>query len=49
MTAHGERVKALGLDVYDPEDNVKFAHILYEESGWIPWVCARGEYLAFVN
>jgi hypothetical protein len=29
----------LGLDPWDVEDNVKFARVLYEESGWQPWVC----------
>lgn len=42
-------MEALGLDVFDPEDNVRFARILYDESGWQPWVCARGEHLSFVN
>lgn len=38
-SVHDERLKQLGLDKYDPEDATKFARILYEESGWTPWVC----------
>jgi hypothetical protein len=32
-------MKELGLDIWDPEDNVAFARILYDEQGWTPWVC----------
>lgn len=50
VAAHGERLKELGLDIWDPEDNVKFARILYEEEGWRPWVCAWSEdHLAFIS
>lgn len=38
-STHDKRLKELGLDKYDPEDATKFARILYEESGWRPWVC----------
>lgn len=41
VKAHGERLKKLGLDPTDLEDNLKFARILYNESGVHPWVCAR--------
>lgn len=36
---HHPRMAELGLDPWDVEDNVKFARVLYEESGWQPWVC----------
>ena len=36
---HQNRLDQLGLDKWDVEDNVKFARLLYEESGWVPWVC----------
>lgn len=39
VPVHQERLTELGLDIWDPEDNVKFARILYEERGWKPWVC----------
>lgn len=32
-------MEELGLDIWNPEDNVAFARILYEEQGWKPWVC----------
>ncbi len=32
-------MKQLGLDKYNPEDATTFARMLYEESGWQPWVC----------
>lgn len=38
-SSHDKRLKQLGLDKFDPEDNVAFAKILYDESGWRPWVC----------
>lgn len=38
-STHNSRVEELGLDVFDPEDNVTFARMLYDESGWDPWVC----------
>ncbi len=47
MPSHGERMKALGLDIWNPEDNVKFARMLYDESGITPWVCAGPKFLAF--
>lgn len=37
---HGERLKKLGLDASDLTDNLKYARILYEESGVTPWVCS---------
>lgn len=36
---HDSRLLELGLDKYDAEDATKFARLLYDESGWIPWVC----------
>ncbi len=47
-SAHDERMEALGLDKYDPEDNIKFARLLYEERGWLPWVC-HSHGLAYKN
>lgn len=38
-SVHLPRLKELGLDKYDVEDNVAFARMLYDESGWQPWVC----------
>lgn len=38
-SVHDKRLNELGLDKWDPEDNVKYARMLYEESGWLPWVC----------
>lgn len=32
-------METMGLDVWDVQDNVAFARVLYEESGWVPWVC----------
>ena len=39
IPSHGKRLEELGLDIWDPEDNVKYARILYDEQGWKPWVC----------
>jgi len=41
-SSHDTHMKALGLDKWNPEDNVAFARMLYEESGWRPWVCHTG-------
>jgi len=41
IPSHGKRLEKLGLDIWDPEDNVEFARILYNEQGWTPWVCAK--------
>ena len=38
-SVHRKRLESLGLDKFDPEDNVKFARMLYDEQGWKPWVC----------
>ena len=34
---HAKEAKALGLDLYDLDDNVAFARHLYEKSGTKPW------------
>jgi hypothetical protein len=34
---HGHRTNALGLDMYDVQDNLKYARMLYDESGLQPW------------
>ena len=39
-SVHDNRLEALGLDPWNPEDNAVFARMLYEENGWLPWVCA---------
>jgi len=38
-STHDRRLDQLGLDKFNPEDATEFARILYEESGWQPWVC----------
>ena len=38
-STHNKRLEQLGLDKFDPEDATEFARLLYEESGWMPWVC----------
>ena len=38
---HGPRVRALGLDVGNPSDNIAFARILYDESGLQPWSASK--------
>lgn len=38
---HDKRMEELGLDKFDPEDNAKFARILYDEQGWTPWTCKK--------
>lgn len=40
-STHDTRMEALGLDKLNPEDNAKFARILYEEQGWSPWTCKK--------
>ena len=45
-THHG-RMRVLGLDWKEPEDNVQFAKLLYDESGTSPWVCADSKHLSF--
>ena len=36
---HQKRLDELGLDKWNVEDNIRFARMLYDESGWQPWVC----------
>lgn len=38
-SVHDARLKALGLDKFNPEHATKFARMLYEERGWRDWVC----------
>jgi hypothetical protein len=40
-STHYPRMEKLGLDPWNVHDNIKFARILYNESGWKPWVCAK--------
>lgn len=39
-SAHDSRLNELGLDKYNPVDATKYARMLYDKSGWKPWVCA---------
>jgi len=41
LTVHSGRVKEMGIDVYDVDDNLRFARLLYDESKWKPWVCRK--------
>ena len=38
-SVHQKRLDELGLDKWNVEDNIRFARMLYDESGWQPWVC----------
>jgi len=38
-SVHDDRMDELGLDPWSVEDNTEFARMLYDESGWQPWVC----------
>lgn len=44
-SVHDSRLNELGLDPFDPKDNIKFARMLYDDSlrrkgdGFLPWVC----------
>jgi hypothetical protein len=38
---HGTRMRALGLDVGNPADNIAFARMLYDESGLSPWSASK--------
>lgn len=44
---HEKRAQSLGLDLFDLEDNLAYARILYEEQGTKPWnasaPCWRGD------
>lgn len=39
---HARVSKAMGLDVYDPHDNVAYANWLYKNLGSSPWKASRG-------
>jgi len=41
-SVHDEELAILGLDKWDPEDNIKFARILYDRRGLNPWNSSRG-------
>ena len=47
-SVHDERVESLGLDPWDVEDNVAFARMLYEDSGFQPWVCYTRGMIAMI-
>jgi hypothetical protein len=38
-SVHDKELKRLGLDKYNPTDATKYARMLYEQNGWIDWVC----------
>lgn len=40
-SVHDKRVRELDLDLFDTDDNLKIARLLYEEHGWKPWVCSK--------
>ena len=48
-STHDSRLRQLGLDPWNVEDNIAFARKLYDESGWQPWVCYTKGMLAMVQ
>lgn len=38
---HGHRVKALGLDMNNPKDNIKYARMLYDANGLNDWSASK--------
>jgi len=38
---HGDRVEQLGLDMYNPAENIRFARMLYDERGLDPWIHSK--------
>jgi hypothetical protein len=38
---HGAEAKALGLDLHDVRDNIKFAKLLYDREGLTPWTASK--------
>jgi hypothetical protein len=38
---HGDRMRRLGLSIYDAEDNEAYAIMLFEERGTEPWTASR--------
>jgi len=38
-STHDSKLRELGLDPWNVVDNIEFARLLYEQSGWQPWVC----------
>ena len=40
-SVHQKTIERMGLDIWKPEDNVKFARYLYEKAGnrFTDWVC----------
>lgn len=40
-SVHDKRVRELDLDLFDTDDNLEIARLLYEEHGWKPWVCSK--------
>lgn len=39
---HGGQVKALGLDMRNPHDNILYAKKLYDSNGLQPWSASKG-------
>jgi len=47
-TVHDKELALLELDKFDPEDNIRFARILYDRSGLQPWSSSKhcwGKYI----
>jgi len=38
MSKHGDRMRDLGLNVWDEDDNISFARVLFDERGLKPWL-----------
>jgi hypothetical protein len=38
---HGQRLRELGLDPFDVQDNLKYARILYEQNGTQDWSASK--------
>jgi hypothetical protein len=43
-TVHLTRTKIMGLDIYKPEDNLKYVVYLYKTSGTGPWKASQGRW-----
>lgn len=41
LPSHGHRIEALGIDVDDPAENIRFARTLYDERGLRPWSASK--------
>lgn len=41
VEAHGQDAMERGIDIYTIEGNLKYARLLFDQSGTLPWVCAK--------